>query len=362
MKKKAALLTIWLSAAPAFAGVAGDALPFLKIDAGARGAAMAGAYCAAGDDALSVFYNPAGTALADKKQVLLGHNEWLTEIRNETLAYVHPLGPRLTAFGGANILLSGSMAKREAINGDVTGSFSVFEGAASAGLSWEMGEGWYGGAALKALTQQADGESAMAWAGDAGLLKVSGAWKAGASAANFGSRLKLGDSAFRLPLMLRAGAAYTFLRNYSLAAEAVKPGSSDAAAALGAEARVNAGPREYFFLRAGYTTGRSLHAGSGVTGGLGLASQDLRVDYAFAPYGDLGDAHRVTLSFSFGRSRPEDLRRRPYAAPAPARRVKRAPPQPAAAEKRSGKRTAPAPKKPVKKKKESRKEDVYFMW
>ncbi|MGD9641651.1 MAG: PorV/PorQ family protein [Elusimicrobiales bacterium] len=343
------MLTIF-SAAPALGGAGGDALPFLKLDAGARGAAMGGAYCAAGDDALSVFYNPAGPALAERKEALLGHNEWLQEIRNESAAYVHPLGARLTLFGGVNLLLSGSMDKYDSA-GVRTGSFSALEGAVSAGAAAALGREFYGGAAVKFLTQRADGLGASAWAGDAGLLKTSGDWRAGVSAANFGSALKLGSRSFPLPLVLRAGVSRSFLGDFLAAAEVVKAGGSDAAAALGAEARLTAGPQEYFYFRGGYKTGRSRYAGTGFTAGIGLTNRDLRVDYAFAPYGELGDAHRVTVALSFGARRPAEARRRPFGGLPPQRAVKKAAPA------RQG-----GTKAPPKKKRSEQKDEVYFMW
>lgn len=349
MKLAAALILALFSAAPASGGAGGDALPFLKLDAGARGAALGGAYCAAGDDALSVFYNPAGPALAERKEILLGHNEWLQQMRNESAAYVHPLGARLTLFGGANLLLSGGMDKYDAA-GARTGSFSALEGAVSAGAAAALGREFYAGAAVKVLSQRADNLSATAWAGDAGLLKTSGEWRAGVSAANFGSALKLGSRSFPLPLVLRAGVSRSFLGNFLAAAEAVKAGGSAAAAALGAEARLTAGPQEYFYFRGGYKTGRSRYAGTGFTAGIGLTNRDLRVDYAFAPYGELGDAHRVTVSLSFGAERPDETRRRPFGG-LPPRAVKKAVPA------RQG-----GAKAPPKKKRSEEREEVYFMW
>jgi len=327
-----------------------DAMPFLKLDAGARGAALSGAYCAAGDDALSVFYNPAGTALADKKEILLAHNEWLVGIRNETLAYVHPVGPRFTAFGGVNALFSGSMNRYNSA-GTKTGTFSSMEAAASAGLAAALGSGYYGGAAIKALSQQAAGGNAMAWAGDAGLLKVSGNWRVGVSASNFGGRLKFGSSTFGLPLILRAGISGALFRNLMISLDGVKAGQSEATGALGAEGRLRAGPKEYFFLRVGYKTGRSRYAGPGFTAGIGLTNRDLRIDYAFAPYGDLGDAHRVTAALRFGGPRRAEFT---------------GPPKRPAVQGKSAIKPASKPaasKKPARKKK-SRKaaSDATFMW
>lgn len=337
-------------------------MPFLKVDAGARGAALSGAYCAAGDDALSVFYNPAGTALANKKELLLGHNEWLEEIRNETVAYLHPLGPRLTVFGGANLLLSGNMTRYDAA-GTAKGSFNAMEGAFSVGASGALGDDLYGGAALKALTQQAAGKKAMAWAGDAGLLAAYGAWRFGASASNFGTPMKLGSVSFGLPLVLRAGVSRAILRDYMAAVEGVKAGGSDAAAIIAGEARFSTAPKEYFFVRAGYKTGRSRYAGPGFTAGAGLATRDFRLDYAFAPYGDLGDSHRATISFSFGKPRPERLRRHPYGdLPAPRKKVMK-PAQPLPREEPVKREEVKEREKPKKQKgKSGKKEDVYFMW
>ncbi|OIO05170.1 MAG: hypothetical protein COX65_03755 [Elusimicrobia bacterium CG_4_10_14_0_2_um_filter_56_8] len=350
VKKAAAIFILLLSAQPAGAGGGGDALPFLKLDTGARGAALAGAYCASGDDALSVFYNPAGTALVNKKEILLGHNEWLEGIRNETAAYVHPLGPGLTLFAGINALFSGSMAKYDPVGDDI-GTFSSMEGSYSAGLSGPLGNGFYGGAALKALSQHAAGRKAMAWAGDAGILKESGDWKFGISGANFGGRLKFATSSFPLPLILRAGVSRGFHEDFTVSAEGVKAGRSAGTAALGAEGRLQAGPKEYFFLRAGYKTGRSRFAGPGFTAGVGLTSADFRLDYAFAPYGDLGDAHRITVALGFGAARPEKITR--YSGLPPSREKLREYEPP----KKTDTRT-----KAQKKKDNKKASEVYFMW
>ena len=195
----------------------------------------------------------------------------------------------------------------------------------------------------------------MAWAGDAGLLKTGGEWRFGVSASNFGGRLKLGSRAFDLPLILRAGLSRSFQENFMVSVDGVKAGEAGAAVAAGAEGRLRAGPREYFLIRAGYKTGRSRYDGPGFTAGVGLTNRDLRVDYAFAPYGDLGDAHRVTVAFRFGEQRPAEVKRHPYGdLPKPARR-KAAP--------ASLKRETPGEAAPEKKKKKDKKAgEVYFMW
>lgn len=347
MRTKAALLAIALSAAQAAAETGSTALPFLKLDAGARAAALGGAYCAAGDDSLAAFYNPAGTALVERREVLLGHNEWLDGLRNETAAYVHPFASGLSVFGGVNALFSGDMDRYDA-SGATRGSFSSKEGAASAGLSGRLGRGWYGGLAAKGLYQAADGESAMAWAGDAGLLAVRGRLRFGLSASNLGGSMKLGSKAFALPLMLRGGVSAEAAEYLRVSADAVKPGESGLQGAFGAEAEIPANPREAFYLRAGYRTGRSDNAGPGFTAGVGFRNGDLRLDYAFAPYGELGDSHRVTVAFSFGERRLPPEEKKAYRMLYP--------PKPGA------KKPQPAPRQEKKKTGGKDGEPVFFMW
>ena len=79
------------------------------------------------------------------------------------------------------------------------------------------------------------------------------------------------------------------------------------------------------------------------------------MDYAFAPYGDLGDAHRVTVALRFGGQRPEEVKKHPYGdLPKPAKRKA----APASLKRETPKEAAPEKKK----KKEKKGSEVYFMW
>ncbi len=50
-------------------------------------------------------------------------------------------------------------------------------------------------------------------------------------------------------------------------------------------------------LRAGYKTNQDI--GQGLTAGLGFKKGKIQFDYAYVPYGDLGDTHKVSLGMSF---------------------------------------------------------------
>ena len=51
-----------------------------------------------------------------------------------------------------------------------------------------------------------------------------------------------------------------------------------------------------FSLRAGYRLNRD--EGSGLCAGLGVNLDQVTLDYAFAPYGELGDTHRVSVGLA----------------------------------------------------------------
>ncbi|MDT8287562.1 MAG: hypothetical protein RQ748_10655, partial [Elusimicrobiales bacterium] len=188
MKVLAAIFALLLPAAPAAAESGVEAMPFLKLDAGPGPAAMGGAYCAAGENAVAVFYNPASAGLAGRAEVYLGHSEWLEGLRVESLSYVQPYGHRLTFFGTLNALFSGAMKKYDA-SGGVLGDFDAREYALGGGLAYYLGAGWYSGAAVKLLNQSVDGSGGTGWAGDAGLLKKWERWSAGISVANLGGSI-----------------------------------------------------------------------------------------------------------------------------------------------------------------------------
>ncbi len=306
MRKKyilAAVIITGLTVPALYAGAGSDAAAFLKIDAGARAAAMGGAFGAVGDDASSVFYNPAGPALARNQELMLSHSEWLEGLRNEHAAYIHPISPRLTIFTGLTALIVPSMDKLD-IAGDKTGSFSAMDGAAGAGFAWAFGDDLFGGLFVKTVYQQADTRKAFAYAGDFGLIKTYGNnVRLGLAAQNLGTAMKLYTESFSLPFTCRGGAAYRVRDMAWLTAELVKAGESDTAFAAGAEGEYSFDPRETLFARLGYKTGRSKNAGSGISAGVGLQSNDLRLDYAFSPFGDLGDTHRISLTLKFGQDR-----------------------------------------------------------
>jgi len=128
-----------------------------------------------------------------------------------------------------------------------------------------------------------------------------GAVDMGASITNLGPGLKLGTQASPLPTDVRGGFfwhAYPFL---GFAMDVNFPENQDPYVNLGAE-WTYAQPSWSAALRAGYdqSAGRqSLGGFAGVAAGAGLSWKSFSVDYAWAPFSDLGMTDRVSLAFRF---------------------------------------------------------------
>lgn len=305
MVKRIAAILLIAGAFPVLPVSAGDgteAVPFMKVDTGARAAAMGGAFAAVADDASAIFHNPAGMAAAGRKELMVSHVEWLEGIRNESLSYVHPAGLNWTFGGGASMLFSGSMAKRDRA-GNAIGNFSENEGFFSLGAALILGENFSGGVALKNITQRADKEKATTCSADAGLLYFAPQWRFALAMENLGSGLKLYRQSFDLPLAYKAAAAYRAAGSAWLTAQLTHRPAGGLAGAAGAEYEAAVTERDSVFVRAGYKSGGDEGAGPGIAFGLGIGNPNLKFDYAFTPFGDLGSVHRISLSARFGDAR-----------------------------------------------------------
>lgn len=301
----AAIAILLLACRPLFAAGPGtSAVAALKMDGSARAMAMGGAFTAVADDASSVFYNPAGLAQAQRAELSLTHTEWLAGVRSEYGALALPAGKKLTFGAGANFLFTDQIPKTDA-NGINIGSFGSNEGYAVLSAAVNLGRVALG-ASGKYVRQAVDDKSASAVAGDFGALVSIGDLRLGAAVQNAGSQITLATDAFPLPLTESLGASWRIFSPLLLAAEYRKPSDETGALHAGFEySTEGTGSGDRLFLRGGYVSGRQSDTGPGLSAGLGVELSDWRIDYGFMPWGDLGNAHRLTLSMRFGKSRAE---------------------------------------------------------
>ena len=278
---------------------AAETASFLDVGVGARGLGMGGAYTALGDDANALYWNPAGLAALDKREVSAGHVELSQSIRHDSLAYAHPT-PQGTFAAGAIYLSQSSLDGRDAA-GHPTGGFRASDAALSFGWGRKTELADFG-ASVKYLRSHIGSAEAQTFALDAGVRKTAGAAVLGAALRNVGPGLKYDRERNDLPLRLALGAAFKFSGGHSVATEIVNgPRGAGTDAGFGGEYRAI----KNVFLRAGYSTQTAITGGSGfdaVRGlSLGAGYRDGRwsLDYAVAPMGELGNVQRLSLATRF---------------------------------------------------------------
>jgi len=304
-KSALAFLLLACFARGAFAAGAGtSAVSTLKLDGAARPLALGGAYAAVADDANAVFYNPAGLAQIDRQQVFLTHTQWIADTRTEYAAYALPLGPQWTLGAGLNYVFTGDITRYDS-TGNKTGTLTAGEGYGLIGAAYRAQEKFAVGANAKFVRQTADDMSASAAALDFGGLYMAESFRFAAAVQNLGTKMKLANESFSLPLTVCGGASVYVVPGLLVSAEVVKPNDENTSFRAGTEYTIQAEELEEqeFSLRAGWRSGQSDGAGSGISLGIGVALRSFSFDYGFLPGGDLGNAHKISVGFAFGPGR-----------------------------------------------------------
>lgn len=301
-------LSILLALAPAAraSGAGADPFNFLFLDADARPVAMGGAYTALAGDANSLLYNPAGLARVRGHEATFMHNQHFVDITQEYAAYASRWG------WGANIntLRFGDTARTTYSNPGGSGLGSVGMDSMALGLGYgrELFAGLRAGAGLKYIHESIAGVSASGYAADLGVQHDPAflpGLSLGAAVQNLGPSVRFQHDSEKLPMNLRIGTAYAFGLlglSHTAAFDATKERSESPLYAFGFET-LAAGSLP---VRFGFNTRNQ--AGPGVTAGIGWRTENLRLDYAFVPYGALGSAHRFSVTVRWGKT--EDVARR----------------------------------------------------
>lgn len=279
----------------------GAPLAFLSLDTGARPAALGGAYAAIADDADALAYNPAGLAAVKRHEAAFTHHSHFSGAAAQSLAVALRQGLGLSAQTVAH-----GPAQRTTLSnpsGAGLGQFEARDTAVGAGYGRAVGAGVSLGLGIKYVRSTIDSYTAAAAAADAGALYRPDALpqlSLALAVKNMGGAVRFQSSSEKLPLLLRAGASWTARwdkRSALLVFEAAKPRQGAVEPAAGLEVR----PAPALALRLGYQSRND--AGLALTAGIGAAVGAWRGDYAFVPFGALGNAHRLTVSFSWGETR-----------------------------------------------------------
>lgn len=313
--------------------VATTAAPFLEIGVGARAVAMGGAFVSTSNDASAIYWNPAGLGRLFRPELMFVHTNWIADINFDFAGAVIPLG-RLGSLGASLTSLSmGDMKVRTVNLPEGTGEFfQARDMALGISYGFSLTDRFALGFNVKYIYQKIWKESAQGIALDIGTLYVTTfhGLRIGAALTNFGTDMKmdgedllvfhdvdpqqqgnndrvfakLETSGWPLPLNFQAGIAFELLQTrphrLTFASEAMHPKDNTESLHLGAEYAF----REMFFLRGGYRNLLQKDSEEGLTLGAGFAAQflsKLRVilDYAYADFGRLENAHRFSFIMRF---------------------------------------------------------------
>lgn len=282
---------------------AGLVTPLSALGASARADALGGALVGLADDPSAIFYNSAGLSQLKAASLSINHNSYLASSFEETLLFGLPTG-HLGGFGAALQYVSwGGLDERD-VNGVSLGTFTDSDVAFSLGWGFPLARGFSLGAALHGIQQKVvdslytglSGDLGMLWAPDPNLHLGLAYTGLGTSVASFNPAQDLhgGISVF-LPL----GKDVNLL---PLASGDWQPnGVSRIQGGLeGAFARS-------YFLRVGYQgalANNQINGLTGFTAGAGLRLGQFQLDYAFVPYGDLGDTNRISVGYEFPNPTP----------------------------------------------------------
>ncbi len=282
---------------------AGLVTPLSALGASARADALGDALTGLADDPAALFYNCAGLSQLKAASLSINHNSYLASSFEETLLFGLPAGP-LGGFGAALQYVSwGNLDERDA-NGVSLGSFADSDVAFSAGWGFPLAREFSVGAALHGTQQKIvdslytglSGDLGVLWAPDPGLR-----W--GLTYTGLGTPV----AGFNPAQDLRLGAAVLWGLGGDVSLKPLLAGDWEP----GGVSRVQAGLEGDFgggcSLRLGYQGALSDNQIGGLTGfsaGAGLRLGEFLLDYAFLPYGELGDSNRISVGYEFPNPTP----------------------------------------------------------
>lgn len=273
---------------------------FLKIGVGARPISMGDAFVAVADDANTIYWNPAGLSNISRPEITAMHNQWFEGINYEFLGYVHPT-KKWGNFGvGLSLLhmdrISRTREDEQGLYAGKEGTFEVSNRSFILAYARKITDDISGGFNFKIIHQINADIKSQGLAFDLGCLYKTFVNNliVGFNIQNIGYPVKMGEETFHLPMNIRIGFSYKPIQSLTIATDLKQPLDNYLNISLGGEYTF----KDIFALRIGYKYelgDNDLGSLSGLRAGCGFKWQSFQVDYAIAPYGNLGNTHRISL-------------------------------------------------------------------
>lgn len=315
--------------------VGSTSMQFLKVMPCARATAMGDAYSVLASGAEAVFWNPAGVALVDQREISLTYLKWIFDTQQEALSFAMSLG----SIGAVGVQLQyvdfGEMEEaiwawpytgneQPGLTGRTFRPYAYLVGITyanrltdrfSTGISMKyVHESLFDGQSINAIDNTGNPATVNTWGNglifDFGLSYNTGfrTVRLAASMQNFGADVRFASERSPVPLALRVGVAADLIGDNALllpsgdsrvgvAFDLFQPNDYAQQAHVGVE-YVYAGT---VAVRAGY---KFNYDADGFTAGIGIQQPLLQTkvsfDYSYgALHYNLGNVHRISLGVGF---------------------------------------------------------------
>jgi long-subunit fatty acid transport protein len=301
---------------------------FLKMDVDARAVGLGGANVAVTRGAMALYYNPAGIANLDKRNLAFSYTDWVADIKYNYLAYETPI----SGFGNVGVhvavLTMGDMEKTTLEQPDGTGEMFGANGwVVGITNAYQLTNRFAFGVTAKYIREKISELSSSAIAFDFGTLYYTGyrTLRIAMSTRNFGTDSKFDGSELEttfdeddnpgtapilikketqsqpLPLSFRLGVAYDFEFNEESKLMATIDGYNTRDRGQQASLGFEYTWRDRLAVRAGYKM-RADEEGLALGGGYDFEVSGfgtIGINYAWADLGRLENAHRFSLVLNF---------------------------------------------------------------
>jgi len=283
---------------------------FLKIMVSPRGAAMGEAISASVKDASALDINPACIMNIKKESLFMTHSKYFADTSLDYISYAQNLGEETGAWGLSIKYFNWGKIESTDEGGGSLDSISPYDIAASvsfstyiSGFNKDEEERFVFGGTGKIVRMNIK-ESDNTVSADIGLLTpymFENKFRMSFVIQNLLGRIKLDKESSDIPLVIKLGSVVYFNKFTTITADLIAPKDSVFYLSMGSEMKINIANKTTLFLRGGFNT-RNLFDISGfknITGGFGFKYKQYFVDYAFTPYGELGNIHRLSLSINY---------------------------------------------------------------
>ncbi|OGS06003.1 MAG: hypothetical protein A2204_07700 [Elusimicrobia bacterium RIFOXYA1_FULL_47_7] len=288
----------------AFAGVGTTGGQFLKISPSARASAMGNAFAAVSDDVFALYSNPAGLSQLKESELAATYLSYFADVKYGFIGYASKV-KNMGVFGfGYTYLLVDQIEKRD-VNETKLGEFNAKDTSLTVSYGKDdvipsVLENVSLGGSVKIISSEIDQVIAYTGALDlAAMYSPIENLNTALVIQNIGPGIKFVEVTDKLPLNIKFGASYRAFEKLTISADIDEyVFDNKFYASLGGEYWVIS----KLALRAGYRYGydtSNLGSIVGLGAGIGFRIWSVGLDYAFLPFGELGDTHRVSFVAKF---------------------------------------------------------------